>query len=42
MINLDMDKKIRMKQAKNIEKYNKSYSYSRTLNDELRKAKRNG
>ncbi len=33
----DLDKMLRLKQAKLIEKYQTSYSYSRVLNDILRK-----
>lgn len=38
MIDDDLDKKIRTKQAKMIQQEQASYSYSRTLNDYLRKA----
>ena len=33
----DMDKKLRLKQAKLIAKYQTAYSYSRVLNETLRK-----
>lgn len=37
MIDDDLDKKLRLKQAKSIQKSNKSVSYSRVLNDTIRK-----
>ena len=37
MIDEDLDKKLRYKQAKKIEKLHSSYSFSRAMNDELRK-----
>ena len=37
MINDDIDKKLRQRQAKMIQKEQTSYSYSRTLNELLRK-----
>ena len=37
MIDEDLDKKIRLMQAKTIQKESKSVSYSRVLNDLLRK-----
>jgi len=36
MIDDDLDKKLRMKQAKMIQKEQASYSYSKTLNSTLR------
>ena len=38
MLDEDLDKKIRMRQAKQIEKSPKSISFSRTLNDVLRES----
>ena len=38
MIDDDLDKKLRLLQAKNITKSQKSVSYSRTLNEVLRKS----
>jgi len=38
MIDIDLDKKLRMKQAKMIQTTNKSVSFSSILNDVLRKA----
>lgn len=37
MIDGDLDKKLRLKQAKLIEKEQSSYSYSKVLNETLRK-----
>ena len=37
MIDDDLDKKVRAKQAKMIQQENSSYSYSKTLNELLRK-----
>ena len=37
MMDDDLDKMLRLKQAKLIEKYKVAYSYSRVLNDILRK-----
>jgi len=37
MIDEDLDKKLRLRQAKMIQQTNSSYSYSRVLNDTLRK-----
>jgi len=37
MIDNDLDKKLRLQQAKQISKYQTSYSYSRVLNETLRK-----
>ena len=37
MIDDDLDKKIRQIQAKNIQKNNTAYSYSRVINETLRK-----
>jgi len=37
MIDEDLDKKLRHKQAKMIQQENHSYSYSRVLNETLRK-----
>jgi len=37
MIDEDLDKKLRLRQAKMIQQTNASYSYSRVLNDTLRK-----
>lgn len=37
MIDDDMDEKLRIRQARMIQKERKSYSYSRVLNDSLRK-----
>ncbi len=37
MIDEDLDKKLRLKQAKLISQEQSSYSYSRTLNDAVRK-----
>lgn len=37
MIDDDLDKKLRARQAKMIQQKQTSYSYSRTLNDTLRK-----
>lgn len=36
MIDKDLDKKIREKQIKTMQKTNKNYSYSQALNDSLR------
>ncbi len=38
MIDDDLDKKLRQRQAKMIQQNNQSYSYSKTINDVLRKA----
>ena len=38
MIEDDLDKKIRIYQAKIMQKKNSTYSYSKTVNDLLRKA----
>jgi len=38
MIDEDLDKKLRLRQAKKIQHEQSSYSYSRVLNDTLRKA----
>jgi hypothetical protein len=38
MIDDDVDKKLRAKQAKYIQKTNMSYSFSRTINDTLKQA----
>ncbi|MGY5151805.1 MAG: hypothetical protein ACW9XA_06015 [Candidatus Nitrosopumilus sp. bin_6a] len=38
MIDDDLDKKLRQIQAKNIQKNNGSFSYSRAINETLRKA----
>ncbi len=38
MIDEDLDKKIRMRQAKLIQQEQSSYSYSRVLNETLRKS----
>lgn len=38
MIDEDLDKKIRMRQAKLIQQEQTSYSYSRVLNETLRKS----
>lgn len=38
MIDDDMDEKLRIRQARMIQKERKSYSYSRVLNDSLRKS----
>ena len=38
MIDEDLDKKIRMRQAKMIQQEQSSYSYSRVLNETLRKS----
>ncbi len=38
MINDDLDKKLRLVQAKKIQQYNTSYSYSRVINEVLRKS----
>jgi hypothetical protein len=38
MIDDDLDKKIRIKQAKMIQQEQSSYSYSKTINNELRKS----
>ncbi len=38
MIDDDLDKKLRVHQAKLIQQTNSSYSYSRVLNETLRKA----
>lgn len=38
MIDEDLDKKIRAQQAKMIQKVNTTYSYSRAINDILRKS----
>jgi hypothetical protein len=38
MIQDDLDKKIRSYQAKKIQKENSTYSYSKTINELLRKA----
>ena len=38
MIEDDLDKKIRVQQAKVIQKKNSAYSYSKTVNDLLREA----
>lgn len=38
MIDDDLDKKIRAQQAKRIQKENTTYSYSRAINDILRKS----
>ena len=40
MINEDLDKKIRLRQAKMIQQNQSSYSYSKTLNELLRKCLR--
>lgn len=40
MIDEDLDKKLRVGQAKKIEKSQSSYSYSKMLNDTLRKVLR--
>ena len=37
MIDDDLDKKLRLRQAKMIQQEQSSYSYSRVLNDSLRK-----
>ncbi len=37
MIDDDLDKKLRLRQAKMIQQEQSSYSYSKTLNDVLRK-----
>lgn len=37
MIDDDLDKKLRLLQAKQISKTNESISYSKVINDELRK-----
>ena len=37
MIDEDLDKKLRLRQAKMIQQEQSSYSYSRALNDTLRK-----
>ncbi len=37
MIDDDIDKKLRLRQAKIIQQKNSSYSYSRVVNDTLRK-----
>ncbi len=41
MIDDDIDKKLRIRQARLIEKDKKSISYSRVLNDTLRKSLKN-
>jgi len=38
MIDADLDKKIRLRQAKIIQQTQSSYSFSKTLNEVLRKA----
>ena len=38
MIDDDLDKKLRQRQAKMIQQINESYSYSKTINDVLRKS----
>ena len=38
MIDEDLDKKIRLRQAKHIQQEQSSYSYSRVLNETLRKS----
>lgn len=38
MIDNDLDKKLRTYQAKQIEKFQKTYSYSKAINDILRKS----
>ena len=38
VIDEDLDKKIRLRQAKMIQQNNSSYSYSKTLNEALRKS----
>jgi hypothetical protein len=38
MIDDDIDKKLRQRQAKMIQQISKSYSYSKTINDVLRKS----
>jgi len=38
MIDVDLDKKLRLRQAKIIHQEQASYSYSRVLNDTLRKS----
>jgi translation initiation factor 2B subunit (eIF-2B alpha/beta/delta family) len=38
MISDELDKKIRMYQAKRIQKENSTYSYSKTVNELLKKA----
>ena len=38
MINVDLDKKLRLLQAKKIQQTESSYSYSRTINDVIRKS----
>ena len=38
MIDEDLDKKLRLRQAKMIQQEQSSYSYSRVLNETLRKA----
>jgi len=38
MIDTDLDQKLRMKQAKLIQKENSSYSFSKVLNETLRRA----
>ena len=38
MIDDDLDKKLRLRQAKMIQQNNESYSYSKAMNDVLRKA----
>ncbi|NJK77563.1 MAG: hypothetical protein HC944_00135 [Nanoarchaeota archaeon] len=38
MIEDDVDKKLRVKQAKYMQKTNTSYSYSKVINDTLKKA----
>jgi hypothetical protein len=40
MIDEDLDKKIRLRQAKMIQQEQSSYSYSRVLNEVLRKSLR--
>ncbi len=37
MIDEDIDKKLRLRQAKMIQQYKSSYSFSRVLNESLRK-----
>jgi len=38
MVDDDLDKKLRLRQAKKIQQEKSSYSYSRAINDALRKA----
>lgn len=38
MIDIDLDKKLRILQAKQLQKENKSISYSKVINDVVRKA----